>query len=164
MSDRSENQSRPTVRLARHNERMMLEDLQRRASLMSEAYREQLLAHPDAIELPPEQMEDGRVFVAERQKVILGFCIVLTRSDGDAELDGLFVEPDVWKQGVGRMLVAHAAGIAASSGSRWLRVIANPEAMDFYVACGFELSGEEETRFGKALAMRKTAAKSAMPR
>jgi len=109
-------------------------------------------------------MEDGRVFVAERQKVILGFCIVLTRSDGDAELDGLFVEPDVWKQGVGRMLVAHAAGIAASSGSRWLRVIANPEAMDFYVACGFELSGEEETRFGKALAMRKTAAKSAMPR
>lgn len=163
MFEQSDNPSKPIVRLARRNERMALEDLQRRASLASEAYREQLLAHPDAIELPPEQIEDGRVFVAERQDRVLGFCVVLARTDGDAELDGLFVEPDVWEQGFGRLLVAHAERIAVSSGARSLCTIANPEAMDFYIACGFELTGKEETRFGTALAMRKLVATSAVP-
>lgn len=155
MSDQSVNLPTSTVRLARCNERMALEDLQRRASLVSESYRKQLLAHPDAIVLPHEQIEDGRVFVAERQGMTLGFCVVLARTNGDAEIDGLFVEPGVWKQGVGRQLVAHAERIAASSGASSLCVIANPEAVDFYVACGFELTGKQETRFGMALAMRK---------
>ena len=55
----------PTFRLAVPTERSALEELQRRASLIWEEDREALLANPDAIELPLEQITDGRTIVAE---------------------------------------------------------------------------------------------------
>lgn len=146
------------VRPARLAERTALEDLQRRASLVSEMYREQLLMHPDAIDLPAEQVEAGQVHVAERLGTTLGFCVVLPRRDGEAELDGLFVEPGQWKQGVGRLLAGHAERASAAMGARMLWVVANPDALGFYRACGFEAVGEEQTRFGMALTMRKPIA------
>lgn len=155
MSDKSGMLPETIIRLARNEERVPLVDLQRTASLVSEEYREQLLANPDAIDLPLEQIKAGQVHVAERQGMILGFCVVLPRPDGDAELDGLFVEPAAWNKGIGRLLVAHAERIAASSGAKFLCVIANPEALGFYTSCTFELVGEEQTRFGTALTMRK---------
>ena len=57
--------ARPTFRLATPAERSALEELQRRASLIWEEDRDALLAHPDAIELPLEQITDGHTIVAE---------------------------------------------------------------------------------------------------
>ncbi|RAW92745.1 hypothetical protein CKY01_04205 [Photorhabdus laumondii subsp. clarkei] len=57
------------------------------------------------IELPIEHIEAGYVYVAEQASVILGFSVVLPQSDGNAELDGLFVEPTFWHQGIGKQLV-----------------------------------------------------------
>lgn len=76
--------------------------------------RESLLANPDAIALAVEQITDGHVFVAERDGVIVGFVAVVPRPDGNAELDALFVDPSLWKRGVGRLLVEHCAGVAAA--------------------------------------------------
>ena len=39
--------------------------------------RDALLAHPDAIELPLEQITDGRTIVAESVGELLGFAVVL---------------------------------------------------------------------------------------
>ena len=147
--------ARPTFRLAIPSEQRALEELQRRASLMWEEDREALLANPDAIELPLEQITDGRTVVAERDGELLGFSVVLRRDDGDAELDGLFVEPTHWRQGIGRMLVEEAEQIAARDGSANLWVIANTRALDFYGACGFVTVGEVQTRFRPAPRMRK---------
>jgi GNAT superfamily N-acetyltransferase len=97
--------STPTFRLAVPAERSALEELQRRASLMWEEDRAALLANPDAIELPLEQITGGRTVVAENAGQLLGFSVVLPRDDGDAELDGLFVEPTYWRHGLGRALV-----------------------------------------------------------
>ena len=66
-----------TVRLAAPDEKKALEDLQRQASLVWEEYREELLAHRDAIELPFERLNAGHTRVAERDGQILGFCEVL---------------------------------------------------------------------------------------
>jgi GNAT superfamily N-acetyltransferase len=145
----------PTFRLAIPAEQRALEELQRRASLIWEEDRASLLAHPDAIELPLEQITDGRTVVAERDGELLGFSVVLRREDGDAELDGLFVEPSQWRQGIGRMLVEQAEQIAARDGSANLWVIANTRALDFYGACGFVTVGEVQTRFRPAPRMRK---------
>jgi len=145
----------PTIRIAAREEKKLLEDLQWRASLVWEEYREALLAHPGAIELPLEHLDAGHTYVAERSGQILGFSVVLPRADGDADLDGLFVEPAIWKQGAGRRLVQQAERLAASRGSDWLYVIANPRARGFYQACAFEQLGEERTRFGSGLSMRK---------
>jgi GNAT superfamily N-acetyltransferase len=132
-----------------------LEELQRRASLAWEEDRAMLLAHPDAIELPVEQITDGRTIVAEGSRVLLGFAVVLRRDDGDAELDGLFVEPSHWRRGIGRILVTYAERLTTAEGATSLWVTANTQALGFYDSCGFVRVGEAATRFGQAPRMRK---------
>ncbi len=144
-----------TIRIAQTTEQAALEALQWRASLNNPGDRDALLANPDAIELPLAQITAGRVFVAERDGVIAGFAAVLLRADGQIELDGLFVEPAMWKCGVGRSLAEHCCEFARAQGAAALHVVGNPHAKDFYSACGFEVTGECQTRFGVGLTMQK---------
>ena len=135
------------IRLAQAGERQQLEELQRRASLALPDYREQLTAHPDAIGLPSEQIELGQVIVAELDGRMAGFAAVV-----ENELDGLFVEPDLWRHGIGSALIEAATHQARRDGLA-LRVIASPTAREFYESCGFSVEGEAATRFGPALRM-----------
>jgi GNAT superfamily N-acetyltransferase len=143
------------IRPAVTAERLALEALQWRASLMLDEYRQALLAHPDAIQLPLEHIVKGRTLVAEINNRLAGFAVVLPRDDGDHELDGLFVEPALWRNGVGKRLVQAATEFAASRGAMNLYVVSSPFALDFYAACSFHLVGETQTRFGVARTMRK---------
>ena len=138
-----------TLRLAVPEEHEMLEELQRRASLELPEYRDQLIANPDAIYLPEGQIANGQVIVAELGGEIAGFAAVV-----GGELDGLFVEPDLWGRGIGRAL-ADAATHEARKRGLALKVIANPRARRFYEQCGFSVEGEAQTRFGPALRMTK---------
>src|ERR1700722_3493546 len=99
------------IRPAVISEQKELEALQLRASLTNAGDRDALLAHPDAIELPIDQIAAGAVFVSERNGVIVGFAALLRRPDGDVELDGLFVDPGVRRCGVGRSLIDYFAQI-----------------------------------------------------
>lgn len=143
------------IRPAVISEQKDLEDLQRRASLTNAGDRDALFAHPDAIELPAAQIAAGAVFVLEQNSVLAGFASVLPRADGGSELDALFVEPTMRRCGIGRSLVEHCCEVARSQGSSFLHVIGNPHAEDFYLACGFRVTGTAETRFGPGLLMRK---------
>jgi len=138
-----------TLRLAVPEEHDDLEELQRRASLELPEYRDQLIANPDAIYLPQGQIANGQVIVAELDGEVAGFAAVV-----GGELDGLFVEPDLWGRGVGRALVDAATHEARKRGLT-LKVIANPRARRFYEHCGFSLEGEVQTRFGPGLRMTK---------
>lgn len=135
------------IRPARIEERQALEDLQRRASLANEEHREVLLANPDAIELPAEQIERGDVYVAEAEGRVAGFAALIA-----GELDGLFVEPELWGRGFGRALIEAAVHEARQKGLS-VTVIANPAALEFYEKCGFVVEGDAETRFGPAIRM-----------
>ena len=137
------------LRLARPDERDELEELQRRASLELREYREQLIANPDAIHLPPSQIANGQVIVAEVEGMLVGFAAVV-----GGELDGLFVEPDLWGEGIGKALV-DAETLEARRRGLALKVIAQPGARRFYESCGFSVEGEVQTRFGPALRMTK---------
>lgn len=148
--------SAPTFRLAVPAERSALEELQRRASLIGEEDRAALLANPDAIALPLEQITGGRTVIAESAGQLLGFAVVLLREDGDAELDGLFVEPTYWRHGVGRALIEQAERIATADRAANLWVTANTQALGFYDSCGFVTVGEVATRFRPAPKMRKS--------
>jgi GNAT superfamily N-acetyltransferase len=143
------------IRSALQTERASLESLQCRASLANGGDRDALLANPDAIALPIEQIAAGCVFVAERDGVVAGFAAVVPRADGGAELDALFVEPHLWKHGIGRRLVDHVADVARSRADSFLHVIGNPHAEGFYLSCGFRVTGTVATRFGVGLAMRR---------
>ena len=143
------------IRPAIAAEKALLESLQTRASLANPGDHDALLHHPDAIDVPVEQIEAGQVFVAESDGAIVGFAAVVPRSDGNAELDALFVEPDCWRRGIGRVLIGHAVERARASGAEALHVIGNPHAEAFYRASGFETIGTFKTRFGDGLLMRR---------
>jgi GNAT superfamily N-acetyltransferase len=138
-----------TLRRARPEEHDALEELQRRAAFELPEYREQLIDNADAIYLPAGQIANGQVIVAELDGEIAGFAAVV-----GGELDGLFVEPDLWGRGIGRALVDAATHEARKRGLA-LAVIANPRARRFYEHCGFSLEGDVQTRFGPALRMTK---------
>lgn len=139
------------IRPARIEEWEQLEDLQRRASLQPGPYYDELVAHPDAIALPAAQIGSGQVTVAVVDGRLAGFAAVIER-EGKAELDGLFVDPEMWRQGIGSTLVAQAVHEARRRGLT-LMVVASPEARAFYEKCGFAVEGEAGTRFGPALRM-----------
>ena len=154
MPDMDPNLENLLIRSAAVPEQKQLEDLQLRASLTNAGDRDALLAHPDAIELPVAQIAAGRVFVAECKGAIVGFAAVEPRADGDSELDALFVEPNMRRRGIARSLVAHCAEVARTRESAFLYVVGNSHAKEFYAACGFNLMGTSETRFGTGLLMR----------
>ncbi|MFL6765527.1 MAG: GNAT family N-acetyltransferase [Sphingomicrobium sp.] len=138
-----------TIRIGRVEEHEELEELQRRASLANENDRPHLEAHPDAIHLPPAQLANGQVLVAEMNGRVVGFAAIV-----GGELDGLFVEPQLWRCGIGAALVDAATHEARNRGLA-VTVIANPAARGFYEKCGFAVEGEAQTRFGPALRMSK---------
>jgi GNAT superfamily N-acetyltransferase len=89
------------------------------------------------------------VLVAEVEGKVAGFAAIV-----GGELDGLFVEPEHWRRGIGAALVEAATHEARRKGLT-LTVIASPTARDFYESCGFAIEGEAQTRFGPALKMSK---------
>ncbi len=145
-----------SIRPARADEHAQLESLQRRASLSNPGDRDAILANPDAIVLPIDQILEGCVFVAEHDGHVAGFAAVVPRLDGGAELDALFVEPQLWKRGIGRRLVDHIAEVARTKTASFLHVVGNPHAEGFYLSCGFRVTGTVSRRFGAGLAMRRT--------
>jgi GNAT superfamily N-acetyltransferase len=143
------------IRDAAPTEAMTLEALQRRSSDIWEQYREQLAAHPDAIELPQAFIDNGWVRVAvQADGVAIGFSAVIPSEGGTHELDGLFVEPGEMRRGVGRALIEDAATRARAAGAVRLEVTVGP-AQPFYERVGFTVTGNTQTRFGPAVRMRR---------
>lgn len=144
-----------TIRSAHIAEKPELEALQMRASLMWEEDREMLIRHPEAVSIPIAQFTSGMVLVATRGEAIVGFAALEPRPDGGAELDGLFVEPDWWKQGIGSRLMLAAETLAASRGNTHVHLIANPRAQNFYERCGYTVVGTTDQTWRLAALMSK---------
>jgi GNAT superfamily N-acetyltransferase len=143
------------IRWAREEEVALLEEVQREASLIWDEYRADLLAHPEAIEVPRAQVRSPGIRVHELDGAVTGFAAVLPLPDGDTELDGLFVRPAAMRRGIGARLVDDAADRARDGGAARLVVTANPRAEAFYVRCGFRTVGGAPTRFGHAIRMHR---------
>lgn len=135
------------VRTARPDERPALIELMRRASLVWDDSRAQLLARPELVDIPAGQIAAGQVLVADDGTPI-GFAAILPRNDGNIELDGLFVDPALFRKGTGRALVDAVAEAARASGARSIHVVANRNVLAFYEAVGFETIGEIGTELG----------------
>jgi len=143
------------IRNAAQAEAPVLEELQRRSSDVWEQYREQLAAHPDAIELPQAFVDNKWVRVAvDVEGTPVGFSVVIPTDGPVHELDGLFVEPRHMSSGVGRALIEDAAARASAQGAEALEVTVGP-AQGFYERVGFTLIGAAQTRFGPAVRMRR---------
>lgn len=105
-----------------------------------------------------EHIAQGGTLVATIDASLAGFSVVVARADGSVELDGLFVEPRWTRRGIGRRLVEEACEQARQRHAKALEVVTSPENQAFYAGCGFVVVGEAETRFGKAVTMRRSIA------
>jgi ribosomal protein S18 acetylase RimI-like enzyme len=125
-----------------------------RASLVPPDYREQLLAHPEVIQLLLNDVTEHRTRVAVLNQRIAGFSVVLPVTGESCELDGLFVEPDLMHRGIGRALIMDVARTLQGQGVQHIDVIANPTALGFYTRQGFVRGDDVPTLFGPAYRMR----------
>ncbi|MQS12339.1 GNAT family N-acetyltransferase [Streptomyces kaniharaensis] len=95
----------------------------------------------DELTLDAAAMEQAWAVVAEDGERVVGFATV-TGGPPEAQLDMLFVEPDVIGRGVGRALFARARGRAEELGCRRLTIDSDPNAEPFYLlAMGAERIG-----------------------
>jgi ribosomal protein S18 acetylase RimI-like enzyme len=151
----SSNAAPVRIRNATAAEAHVLEALQRRSSDIWDAYRDQLAANPDAIQLPQTFIDNGWVRVAVAgDGTPIGFSVVIPAGDERHEFDGLFVEPAYMQHGIGRRLVEDATARASANGAAWMEVTAGP-AQGFYEKVGFAVVAKEATRFGPAVRMRR---------
>lgn len=141
------------LRIATPADGAALNRIKREASLVADEYRQALLAHPDLLRVPEDQLRAGAVLLAEHGRDIVGFAAVGRREDG-IELEGLFVAPSHWRRGVGRRLVQGAATEFGGDAPVAVHVVASPDAVAFYQACGFDVVSDTTTRFGPAIVMR----------
>jgi N-acetylglutamate synthase-like GNAT family acetyltransferase len=146
------------LRLATTEDADTLQDILKAASLANPGDRDWLLAHPEVLVVDADQLHAGRIHVAAATNgELLGYAAVLPPQAGQAEIDGIFVRPTHWRQGVGRTLLRACAAQARAEGARELGVVVNPHALAFYAALGFEMAAEEDqpqVAAGQAYAMR----------
>ncbi|GAA2793349.1 GNAT family N-acetyltransferase [Saccharopolyspora taberi] len=75
----------------------------------------------------------------------LGFYLLMTPgrgTDGEGELDYLFVDNDQQGRGLGRLLVADLRERAAERGLRRLHIVSHPPSEPFYLSLGARRVGE----------------------
>jgi GNAT superfamily N-acetyltransferase len=89
---------------------------------------------------------DRTTFVALRESEVIGFATVGPERDGgpEGELYALYVHPDEWDTGAGRVLMQRAEEQLLADGSRepmlWV-LEDNPRARRFYERAGWSLDG-----------------------
>jgi GNAT superfamily N-acetyltransferase len=94
-----------------------------------EACREELT-------ISPEYIADSHVCVLVWRGDVSGFYSLERVSQSRVELGHLFVSPDRIGDGCGRALLYHAITEAKGLGFRTLVIQADPNAEEFYEACG----------------------------
>lgn len=123
------------IRRAQPEESGILTDLAYRSeshwghdSDLMEAFRTSYAVTPAYIKKEP-------VHVLERAGKILGFYGLLT-SDATSSLEYLFIDPDSFGKGYGRLLWHHALKCFEENGIQEFSIVTSPEAKDFYLKLG----------------------------
>ena len=89
----------------------------------------------------PEDIERDWFGIAEVSGQIAGFVSVSV-AGRDAEMDHLWVLPEFMRNGIGNRLLKQALDWCASGGLASLRVVADPNALGFYLAAGGKVIGQ----------------------
>jgi predicted N-acetyltransferase YhbS len=88
------------------------------------------------------------LFVAEVAclgREIVGYYTIRQHADGIVELEHLFVAPERFHQGIGRMLFWNAMNQAAVRGVARLTIIADPNSAGFYERLGAKKTGDHQS-------------------
>ena len=99
------------------------------------ACREELIVTED-------HLADGEYWVAESGVVCGCACLTADPNGRSGEIHTFFIDPDWQRRGIGRLLWRKLAERAKEAGLARLYLDADPFAVPFYEALGFEVTGE----------------------
>ncbi len=93
------------------------------------------------------QIESARYefYVCESEGKITGFYALELLGPDNAELEALFVDPEMIGRGFGRTLIEHAKTRAIILGIRRIIIQGDPNAQAFYEAAGGVRDGQRES-------------------
>ena len=130
------------IRRARPEDAEALTDLSIR-SKASNGYDEAFMAAcREELTVTEESLGEGENWVAEAGG-IRGCACLSADPDGRAgEIHAFFIDPDWQRRGIGRLLWQKLLERAKESGLARLHLDADPAAVPFYEALGFEVIGE----------------------
>jgi N-acetylglutamate synthase-like GNAT family acetyltransferase len=136
--------SPPCIRLARIEEASALSELCVRSKAVWGYDGAFMALARVALEVRPEQIERGDVWVAITSDGDVAGMVALGPSDQrqTLDLDKLFVEPQKIRTGVGRVLFTHAITEARHRGVNRLTILSDPYAAGFYQRNGARRIGE----------------------
>jgi GNAT superfamily N-acetyltransferase len=125
----------------------------REASLANPDDREMLQARPDLLEFSDEVIGQGHCRVAiDVEGRVVGFSSYLLQAE-HVELVDLFVDPSMWRHGVGRALIDDVVTVTRDGPSARIEVTANTNALAFYEGTGFVLDHPADTELVPGLRM-----------
>jgi GNAT superfamily N-acetyltransferase len=84
-------------------------------------------------------------WVCDDARKIIGFYALELMGPEEAELEALFVEPNMIGRGFGQALIEHAKDRAATLGIRQITIQGDPNAVSFYEAAGGVRDGQRES-------------------
>ena len=144
-----------SIRSSHAEDLQRLRSIYRRASLANEDDRQALLDNPQFLELPPTPVIEGRSRVAEEPMARSSASLLSKRPPrGPSSSTSLSILSR--RMGVARALIDDAMSILYRQGILALEVTANPHALAFYEAAGFEITGSTTTPLGPGWRMRLT--------
>jgi len=89
-----------------------------------------------------EFVANNEVFVALSGAEIVGCCALVLSSNETAELEHMWIKPELIGSGVGRALFGHARELAAKLNVRTLEISSDPNAEGFYRRMGATRIGD----------------------
>ncbi|MGA9993996.1 MAG: GNAT family N-acetyltransferase [Pyrinomonadaceae bacterium] len=96
----------------------------------------------ETLTITPEFIRSNEVYLAEQGEATLGFYALIMQGE-QAELEHMWVRPELIGTGLGRELMEHAKRMAVSRGVRVVNITADPNALGFYLRMGAQEVGQE---------------------
>jgi N-acetylglutamate synthase-like GNAT family acetyltransferase len=129
------------IRRARPEDAGVLTELSIR-SKRSNGYNDQFMAAcREELTVTEERLMAGEYWVAESD-VVCGCACLLADPDGrSGEIHAFFIDPQWQRKGIGRRLWQKLLGRAKEQGLGELHLDADPAAVPFYEAMGFQVTG-----------------------
>lgn len=130
------------LRRARPEDAEILTELSMR-SKRSNGYDDAFMAAcREELTVTVERLCEGEYWVAESDAVCGCACLVADLANRSGEVHAFFIHPEWQRKGIGRLLWRKLAERAREEGLTDLYLDADPFAVPFYEALGFEVTGE----------------------
>lgn len=130
------------IRRARPEDAETLTDLSMR-SKRSNGYDEAFMAAcREELTVTVKRLCEGEYWVAESGAVCGCACLVTDLTNCSGEIHAFFIDPEWQRKGIGRLLWRKLAERAREAGLTELHLDADPFAVPFYEALGFQVTGE----------------------